>query len=159
MSRALIAAAPVLALDCMIRVLSALVLLPIVVGTVWLLPPVGTLVLAMIAAGVAFVEYAALAAALGVHVPRSISGVAVVGVCAALGSGWAIVDVVLMTALIGIGALGGWGGKGRTREPAKCGGRHLSNRLHRPSARRARGSPRVRRAGSGAADHGCNCHQ
>jgi len=89
----------------MIRVLSALVLLPVVVGTVWLLPPVGTLVLALIAAAVAFVEYAALAAALGVHVPRSISGVAVVGVCAALGSGWAIVDVVMMTALIGIGAL------------------------------------------------------
>jgi len=44
----------------MIRVLSALVLLPVVVGTVWLLPPVGTLVLALIAAAVAFVEYAAL---------------------------------------------------------------------------------------------------
>jgi phosphatidate cytidylyltransferase len=89
----------------MIRLLSALVLLPLVIGTVWLLPPVGTLVLALIAAGLAFLEYAALAAALGVHVPRGIPGVAVLGVCAALGSGWAIVDVVIMTALIGIGAV------------------------------------------------------
>jgi phosphatidate cytidylyltransferase len=89
----------------MIRVLSALVLLPVVVGTVWLLPPVGTLVLALIAAGLAFVEYAALADALGVHVPRGIPGIAVLGVCAATGSGWAIVDVVVMTALIGIGAV------------------------------------------------------
>src|SRR5690349_8001211 len=89
----------------MIRVLSALVLLPLVIGTVWLLPPVGTLVLALIAAALAFAEYAQLAAALGVHVPRAFPGVAVLGACAALGSGWPIVDVVLMTALIGIGAV------------------------------------------------------
>jgi phosphatidate cytidylyltransferase len=89
----------------MIRVLSALVLLPIVIGTVWLLPPAGTLVLALIAAAVAFVEYAALASALGVYVPRGISGLAVLGACAAVGSGWAIIDVVIMTALIGIGAV------------------------------------------------------
>jgi hypothetical protein len=39
----------------MTRVLSALVLLPIVVGTVWFLPPLATLALAEIAAGLAFV--------------------------------------------------------------------------------------------------------
>ncbi len=88
----------------MIRVLSALVLLPIVVGTVWFLPPVGTLVLALIAAALAFVEYVALASSLGAHVPRAIPGAAVLGACAALGSGWTIVDVILMTALITIAA-------------------------------------------------------
>src|SRR5436190_89817 len=69
----------------MVRVLSALVLLPIVIGAVWFLPPIGTLALALIAATLAFVEYAAIAAALGARVPRAISGVAVVGSCAALG--------------------------------------------------------------------------
>jgi phosphatidate cytidylyltransferase len=88
----------------MIRVLSALVLLPIVVGTVWFLPPVATLVLAMIAAALAFVEYVALAASLGFRVPHAIPGAAVLGACAALGSGWAIVEVILMTASIAIAA-------------------------------------------------------
>jgi phosphatidate cytidylyltransferase len=89
----------------MTRVLSALVLLPIVVGTVWLLPPVATLALALVAAVLAFVEYVAIAAALGASVPRAVPGAAVLGACAALGSGWGLVDVVLMTALITVGAL------------------------------------------------------
>jgi phosphatidate cytidylyltransferase len=89
----------------MTRVLSALVLLPIVVGTVWLLPPVATLALALVAAVLAFVEYVAIAAALGAYVPRAVPGAAVLGACAALGSGWGLVDVVLMTALITVGAL------------------------------------------------------
>jgi hypothetical protein len=40
----------------MTRVLSALVLLPIVIGTIWLLPPIATLVLAAVAALLAFIE-------------------------------------------------------------------------------------------------------
>jgi len=89
----------------MARVLSALVLLPIVVGAVWFLPPIATLVLALIAALLAFGEYAAIAAALGLDVPRAVPGAAVLGACAALGAGWALIDVILMTALIAIGAL------------------------------------------------------
>jgi phosphatidate cytidylyltransferase len=89
----------------MTRVLSALVLLPIVVGTVWWLPPVATLALALVAAVLAFVEYVAIAAALGAYVPRAVPGAAVLGACAALGSGWGLVDVVLMTALITVGAV------------------------------------------------------
>ena len=88
----------------MARVVSALVLLPIVVGAVWFLPPIGTLVLALIAAALAFAEYVALASALGVAVPHAVPGAAVLGACAALGSGWTIVDVILMTALITIAA-------------------------------------------------------
>ena len=89
----------------MTRVLSAAILLPLVFGTVWFLPPVGTLVLAEAAAALAFVEYASLAAALGARVPRAVAGVAVLAACAALGSPWVPLDVVLLTALITIGAL------------------------------------------------------
>lgn len=89
----------------MTRLLSALVLLPIVVGAVWFLPPVATLVLALIAAALAFLEYAAIAAALGAHIPRAVSGAAVLAACAALGSRWVPLEVVLLTAIITVGAL------------------------------------------------------
>ena len=89
----------------MTRVLSAAILLPILIGTVWYLPPVGTLVLAEVAALVAFVEYARLGAALGLHVPRALSGAAVMAACASVGAGSAATEVVLLTAVITIGAL------------------------------------------------------
>lgn len=89
----------------MARVLSALVLLPLVIGAVWFLPPIATLVLAEIAAVLAFVEYAAIARALGAHVPRAVAGAAVLAACAAVGGGYLSLDVVLMTAVIAVGAL------------------------------------------------------
>ena len=49
----------------MTRVISALVLLPLVIGAVWFLPPIATLILSLLAAALAFVEYANIAAALG----------------------------------------------------------------------------------------------
>ena len=88
----------------MTRVLSALVLLPIVIGAVWFLPPVGTLVLALIAAALAFTEYAAIAQALGAVIPRVFTGAAVLAACAAVGGGYVQVEVVLLTALLAIGA-------------------------------------------------------
>jgi len=88
----------------MTRVLSALVLLPIVIGAVWFLPPVATLVLALVAAALAFVEYVPIAASLGAYVPHAVPGAAVLGACAALGRGWAVIDVILMTSLITVGA-------------------------------------------------------
>jgi len=94
----------------MTRVLSALVLLPIVVGTVWYLPPWGTLALALVAAALAFAEFATLAAALGANVPRAVSGVAVLAACAALGSGRIPLDLVLLTAAIVVGVLAVAGG-------------------------------------------------
>jgi phosphatidate cytidylyltransferase len=87
------------------RVLSALVLLPIVVGAVWFLPPIGTLVLALVAAAFAFSEYAAIAQALGAVIPRVFTGAAVLATCAAVGGGYVGVDIVLLTALLAIGAL------------------------------------------------------
>jgi phosphatidate cytidylyltransferase len=67
----------------MTRVLSALVLLPVLIGTVWLLPPVATLVVALIFALLAFVEYRRIALALGANVSAS-SGAAVLLVCLAM---------------------------------------------------------------------------
>jgi phosphatidate cytidylyltransferase len=86
----------------MARVLSALVLLPVVIGTVWFLPPVGTLLLALVAAVLAYAEYAAIAKALGARVLGG-SGAAVVLACVAVRGGGA--DTVLMSALIVIGAV------------------------------------------------------
>ena len=49
----------------MTRILSAVVLLSVLIATVWFLPPLWTLVVAEVAALVAFVEYATLAADAG----------------------------------------------------------------------------------------------
>jgi phosphatidate cytidylyltransferase len=87
------------------RVLSALVLLPVVVGVIWFFPPVGTLVLAALAAAVAVVEYGRLAAALGAHIPRLFTSAAVVAACVAVGTAVVPLELVLMTALLVFGAL------------------------------------------------------
>jgi len=89
----------------MTRLLSAIVLLIVVVGTIWFLPPLATLALAVVGAVLAFVEYARLAAALGAQVPRVFAGAAVASVCVAVGSAAAALDVVLLTALIVLGAM------------------------------------------------------
>jgi phosphatidate cytidylyltransferase len=89
----------------MTRVLSALVLLPIVIGTIWFLPPIATLVLAAVAALLAFVEYVSLATALGARVPAALSGAAVIAACIAVGLTPAGLEVVLMSAFVAIAAL------------------------------------------------------
>jgi phosphatidate cytidylyltransferase len=87
------------------RVLSAAILLPILIGVVWFLPPSGTLVLAEIVAALAFVEYARLAAGLEIQVPRVIPGAAVLAACATVAIAPAALDVVLLSAFIAIAAL------------------------------------------------------
>jgi phosphatidate cytidylyltransferase len=94
----------------MTRVLSALVLLPLVIGTVWFLPPIATLVLATVAAALAFVEYARIMAAIDSRVPTSVTGAAVAAACISLGAGYASSDVILMSAVIAVGALAVAGG-------------------------------------------------
>jgi phosphatidate cytidylyltransferase len=89
----------------MTRVLSAAVLLPILFVTVWYLPPVATFALAAIAAGLATHEYTGIAAGLGVHVPQAVSVVGVVAACAAIGLGALPLDLVLLTALLALGAI------------------------------------------------------
>jgi phosphatidate cytidylyltransferase len=88
----------------MTRVVCAAILLPVLFGTVWFLPPVATLVLAEIAAVLAFVEYAELASALGAAIPRTLSGAAVLAACASVGVGSGATEVVLLSAMLVIGA-------------------------------------------------------
>ncbi|MGH9313240.1 MAG: hypothetical protein ACRD1S_08585, partial [Vicinamibacterales bacterium] len=68
----------------MTRILSALVLLSVVLGAIWY-SFWTTLAVGVVAAALAFVEYAALAEKLGAQVPRLVAGVATVVAAAAFG--------------------------------------------------------------------------
>ena len=87
----------------MTRVLSALLLIPVVLGVVWFLPPVATLALAVVAAVLAVIEYATIAAALGIHVPRALTIATVVAACVAVGSGAIPFEIVALATLIVVG--------------------------------------------------------
>jgi phosphatidate cytidylyltransferase len=87
----------------MARVLSALLLIPLVLGVVWFLPPVATLVLAAIAAMIAMFEYCALAEALGIRVQRMIAAIAAVAGCIAVGGGAPPFDAVVLCTLLAVG--------------------------------------------------------
>ena len=85
----------------MARVLSALALLPLVIGIIWFHPWWATLVLAEVVLLLAFREYAALATAYGASLSR---GVTVVGVAAtAVAVAFDAAVVVLMAAGLTIG--------------------------------------------------------
>jgi len=90
----------------MTRVLSALVLLPVVLGTLWYLPPIATLVLAELVVVLAFAEYASLAERLGLRLPKLVAPSAAVALCAAFYIGPSLVAIVLMTATVGLGMMG-----------------------------------------------------
>jgi len=68
------------------------VLLPVLIGTVWLLPPIFTFALAVLVAVLAFLEYRTIAAALGVSVAGGIGAVAVALACYAVWAGDRTVD-------------------------------------------------------------------
>ena len=87
----------------MIRVLSALVLAALVVSVVALLPPMATLILAVLAAALAFDEYADLAEALEARIPRVLCAAAVTVACVAVGTDSLPVDVVLLLSLVVVG--------------------------------------------------------
>jgi phosphatidate cytidylyltransferase len=87
----------------MIRVLSALVLAALVIGVVTLLPPIATLFLAVLVAALAFDEYADLAAALEIKVPRVLCAATVTIACVAVGSDSLPLDVVLASCLVVVG--------------------------------------------------------
>jgi phosphatidate cytidylyltransferase len=88
----------------MARVLSAAVLLPIVLGAIWF-SQWATLAIGVVAAALAFVEYAAIAAKLDAHVPRIVAGLATVAATIALARPWAPIVPVLLTASVAVGAL------------------------------------------------------
>lgn len=89
----------------MIRVGSALVLVGVVVGTTWWLPPVATLVLAEVVLLVAVVEYLDLAARLGTRPPAVVVALAGAATCAAVGRADAAIEAVLMASTISVGAV------------------------------------------------------
>jgi phosphatidate cytidylyltransferase len=86
------------------RILSALVILPIVIGSIWY-SPWTTLVVGIVAATLAFVEYAALAEKLGAQLPRLVSGVATVATAVAFDWPGGPLDAALLTGLVAIGAM------------------------------------------------------
>lgn len=94
----------------MSRILSALVLLTVVIGTVWFLPSPATLVLAVMASGLAVHEYLIMADALGARVPRALVAAAVVAACFVTGSQYVPPTVVLMSAMLALGAVAVAGG-------------------------------------------------
>src|SRR5215210_5553709 len=88
----------------MARVLSALLLIPIVLGIVWFLPPIATLGLAALAAVLSVIEYAALAASLSILVPRPLTAIAAVAACVAVGYGIVPLELVLLGAVLSVGS-------------------------------------------------------
>jgi phosphatidate cytidylyltransferase len=88
----------------MTRVLSALLLIPLVLGVVWFLPPAGTLALAVVASILAVLEYARLAAGLGLELPRALTMVMAVAGCVAVGQASVPPEVVVLGAVVLIGS-------------------------------------------------------
>lgn len=88
----------------MLRILSALFLIPVFFSCIWFLPPLWLLVVAEAVLVLAFVEYAGLADALGARVPRAASGAAAMAMCAAVGVGLPL-ELPLVAAFVGLGAL------------------------------------------------------
>ena len=86
----------------MTRIASGAVLIAVVVGAVWWLPPAYLLGLAEIVLILAFLEYAALTDKLGVRIPRVASATATGATCAAVGWGGVPVEGVLMTGTIAV---------------------------------------------------------
>ena len=89
----------------MARVLSALAILPLVVGTIWFLPPLATLVLAEVVVLLAFREYAALAAGYGASLSPGVTVVAVAAVAAAVALDVTVVVLMVSGLTIGIVSL------------------------------------------------------
>ena len=85
------------------RVISALVILAVLVGTLWWLPSWVTFVLAEIVVLLALIEYARLAERVGMAVPTGIVVVVGLAICASIAWDYAVAPV-LMTAMVAVGA-------------------------------------------------------
>ena len=85
------------------RVISAVVILAVLVGTLWWLPSWVTFVLAEIVVLLALIEYARLAERVGMAVPTGIVVVAGLAICASIAWDYAVAPV-LMTAMVAVGA-------------------------------------------------------
>ena len=88
----------------MTRLLTAALLLPAVLAVVWFLPPLATLLLAIVAAELALIEYGRIAAALGAPI-HPLTSALVIAACAAVGSSVFPLTVVMLAALVIVGTL------------------------------------------------------
>jgi len=89
----------------MVRILSAAVLVPIVVGGIWFFTPWQLLLLAEAVLLLAFVEYAGIAARLETPIARIVAGTAAAASCAAVAWPGIPLEVVLMAATIALAAV------------------------------------------------------
>ncbi|MGE5360117.1 MAG: phosphatidate cytidylyltransferase [Bacteroidales bacterium] len=89
----------------MVRLLSALVLIPVVVGAIWLLPPLGLLAVVQVVLWLAFFEYARLAEALQVRMPTVVAGCAAAATCVVVSLPGAALEPVLIATLVVLAAL------------------------------------------------------
>lgn len=90
----------------MTRVLSGAVLLVFAIAVVWFSPPVMFFVVAELLLVLGLVEYMALARASGLAVPAIPAGIAAMLTCAAFTRSLAVpIDIVLMSALVALGAM------------------------------------------------------
>jgi phosphatidate cytidylyltransferase len=87
------------------RIISAAILLPVVLGTIWLLPPIATLVLALLALIAAFFEYVTIAEKLGAKVYAAVALVATIAAAVAMVTPGVPLDVVFISSLIVIGGM------------------------------------------------------
>ena len=89
----------------MTRVLSATVLAALVLGVVCFLPPNATLLLAVLAAAIAFAEYADLAAAVGARISIVATGAAVAAACVAVAGDEPPLELVCLPRSLWVGVL------------------------------------------------------
>jgi phosphatidate cytidylyltransferase len=89
----------------MARVLSALVMLPVVVGVIWFLPAWGTLILALAVLAPAALEFATLAEQRGASLPRPLVVVLSAVVCVVMAMPGVPVEMALLAAVVVVGAV------------------------------------------------------
>lgn len=94
----------------LLRILSALVMLPLLLAVVFLLPPWGTLAFALLVVAAGVWEYAALSSALGVPLPRAIAMGGAMAVCASFvvdDPPLAVITSAIVIATAGLAVAGG----------------------------------------------------
>ena len=93
------------------RIISGVVMIAITVAAVWLAPAWLFLAIALLLVGLGCHEYAGLTRASGLHIPLTVSTAAAVLTCASFarvafgGLAWIPLDLVLLSALVAVGAL------------------------------------------------------
>src|SRR5687768_5056639 len=95
----------------LLRIISAVVMLPALISVLFLMPAWATLAVALVIVALSVWEYAAISAALGAPLPRAITAVGAMAVCAAFVSDQPPLAIVLSAVVIAAGALAVAGGR------------------------------------------------